>query len=82
VLFLFYNEHTFFRAQYGRLVVTRGVNRAKVAVAHSMLIAIWHIIKYDTLFKDLGADYYNKFNLEKKIAFHINKLKDLGYLYP
>ena len=75
-------KDTFFRAQYDRLVVRREANRAKVVVAHFMLIAIWHMLKYDTPFKDLVADYYNEFNLEKKIAFHIKKIKDLGCLYP
>jgi len=73
---------TFFRAQYDRLVVRRGKNRAKVAVAHSMIIAIWHMLKYGTAYKDLGGDYYNRFNKEKKIAMHLKKLAELGYSLP
>jgi len=73
---------TFFRAQYDRLVVRRGKNRAKVAVAHSMIIAIWYMLKYGTAYKDLGGDYYNRFNKEKKIAMHLKKLAELGYSPP
>lgn len=73
---------TFFRAQYDRLVVRRGANRAKVAVAHSMIVAIWHILKYETEYKDLGGDYYNRFNKEKKIAMHLKKLTALGWTPP
>ena len=73
---------TFLRAQYDRLVVRRGKNRAKVAVAHSMIVAIWHMLKYDTEYKDLGGDYYNRFNKEKKISMHLKKLAELGWSPP
>ena len=49
----------------------RGKKRAYVAVAHSMLIAIYHIIKDGVVFKDLGSDYYNQFNRERKINAYL-----------
>ena len=73
---------TFLRAQYDRLVVRRGKKRAIVAVAHSMIIAIWHMLKYDKDYHDLGGDYYNKFNPEKKIAMYLKKLGELGWMPP
>ena len=72
-------KDSFFKGQYERLVVRRGHNRAKVAVAHSMFIAIWHILKYDEEYKDLGKDYYNKRNTEKKASFYLKKFKELGW---
>lgn len=44
----------------------------------SSLIAIYHILKDGVVFKDLGADYYNKFNKERKISAYFKKLKVLG----
>ena len=73
---------TFFRAQYDRLVVRRGKNRAKMAVAHSIIIAIWHMIKHESAFAELGGDYYNRLNPEKKINMYLKKLKDLGWTPP
>ena len=73
------NQNSFFYAQYQRIAVRRGANRAKVAVAHSMLIAIYHMFKNNVPFKDLGADYYSKFNVQTKVNYHINKLKQLGH---
>ena len=72
-------KDTFFSAQYSKIAIRRGKNRAKVAVAHSMLIAIWHILKEGVEFRDLGADYYNQFNREKKANSLMKKLLDLGY---
>ncbi|MCI6888481.1 MAG: transposase [Lachnospiraceae bacterium] len=60
----------------------RRLKRAYVAVAHSMLIAIYHILKDGVIFKDLGADYYNQFNKERKINAYLKKLKALGWEAP
>ena len=48
-----------------RISAHRGNKRVYVAVAHSMLIAIYHILKDGVVFKELGAEYYNQFNKEK-----------------
>ena len=60
-------------AQLIRLSAHRGKKRAYVAVAHSMLIAIYHILKNKVVFKDLGAEYYNQFNKERKINAYLKK---------
>ena len=70
---------SFFKAQFERLVVRRGKKRATVAVAHSMIIAIYHILKDGVPFKDLGEDYYTQFNTEKKINHYLKKLETLGW---
>jgi len=71
--------NSFFSAQYQRIAARRGKNRATVAVAHSMLIAIYHVLRDGVPFVDLGSDYYTKFNREKKIAAYLKKLNDLGW---
>jgi len=70
---------SFLSAQYQRLVVRRGANRATVAVAHTMLISIYHMLKNNVPFTDLGADYYNQFNTQSKIQHYLKKLKRLGW---
>jgi len=70
---------SFFSAQYQRISARRGKNRATVAVAHSMLIAIYYVLHDGVPFVDLGADFYSKFNREKKIAAYLKKLNDLGW---
>lgn len=73
------NKNSFFHAQYQRISIRRGKNRATIAVAHSMLISIYYMLKNDVEFTELGADFYNKFNTEKKINSYLKKLKDLGW---
>lgn len=77
-----HSKDSFFKAQYERLVVKRGANRATVAVAHSIIIAIYHMIKNNEKFKDLGQDYYKQFNVDKKISSYLKKLTELGWQPP
>jgi transposase len=73
---------SYFYAQFQRISSHRGKKRAYVAVAHSMLIAIYHMIKNGDMFKDLGSGYYNQFNKERKINSYLKKLKALGWEAP
>jgi len=75
------NKNSFFSAQYSRLVSHRGKNRATMAVAHSILIAVYFVL-CGVPFKDLGADYYNQFNRDKKINSHVRQLSKLGVVIP
>jgi transposase len=75
------NKGSFFHAQHQRLVVRKGSNKATVAVAHSMLIAVYHVLS-GAVFNDLGADYYTQFNKDKKIQSHLKQLKKLGWMPP
>ena len=72
-------KKSYFYAQYQRIMTHRGKKKALVAVAHSILIAVYHILKDGVPFKDLGANYYNQFNKEKKANALIKKIASLGY---
>lgn len=72
-------KDSYFCAQYARISAHRGKKRASVAVAHSLLIAIYHVLKNKTEFRDLGNNYYNQFNKERKANSMVKKLMLLGY---
>ena len=74
-------KDSFFNAQYSRLLTHRGKNRATMAVAHSILIAVFFVLK-GAEFKDLGANYYNQFNRERKILSHVKQLSRFGVAIP
>jgi len=52
--------------------------RATIAVAHSMLIAIHHMLKDNVPVLDLGADYCNYSNPEHRIHACLKRLSALG----
>lgn len=72
-------KSSYFSAQFARISGHRGKKRAYVAVAHSMLIAIYHVLKEKVPYKELGADYYNQFNRERKINSCLKRLRKLGW---
>ena len=72
-------KDSYFSAQYQRIAARRGKNRATIAVAHSMLIAIYHILKNGVPFHDLGSDYYDNFNRAHKIKSYLKRLQALGW---
>ena len=72
-------KNSFFSAQFARISAHRGSKRAYVAVAHSMLIAIYHVLSTGEVYKDLGSNYYNQFNRERKANSMLKRLKALGF---
>lgn len=73
------SKGSYFSAQYQHIAARRGKNRAAMAVAHSMLIAIYHILKNKVPFCDLGADYFDGFYREHKIRSDLKRLQALGW---
>ena len=49
---------TYLRAQYERIKRRHGHNKAIVAVAHSILVAVYYMLRDDVPYHDLGGDYF------------------------
>lgn len=75
------SNDTYFHAQYNRVKARRGPNRAAVAVAHSLLIVVYHMLKTHQPYHELGADYFEKRRQKATdaVAYHIKALENLGY---
>ena len=72
-------KDSYFQAQYRRLAARRGKKRAILAVAHSLLTVIYHMLKTGSTFKDLGGDYFDKLNKNRLLPYLVRRIKDLGY---
>jgi len=71
-------KKSYFNAHFLRLR-HRGAKKAIVAVAHSLLVVIYHILAKGTTYKDLGPDYFQKRNQKQKAAKLVKQLTALGY---
>src|SRR6266545_2396797 len=49
---------SYFAAQYRQIARRRGPNKAAVAVAHSLLDLIWHLLRTGECYQDLGDDFF------------------------
>jgi len=74
------HTQTYFGSQFHRLRARRGDKRAAVAVAHSILIVVYHLLaKPEAVYTELGADYFVKRDPEKERQRAIRKLEQLGF---
>ena len=64
---------------YHRLAARRGAKRAIIAVAHRLLIAIYHMLKKQEPYKDLGATYLDERNKPKVVSRMKHRIEQLGY---
>jgi transposase len=65
-------KDSYFKDKYYRLKARRGAKRAIVAIAHRILLGIYHVIKDGADFRDLGGDYLTLKNKSQKV-FHLRK---------
>lgn len=68
---------SFFKARYHRLAARRGKKRAMMAIAHSLLVTIWHMLTTGEVYQDLGEDYYDQRSKDSKVAYHTRQLEKL-----
>jgi transposase len=73
-------QRSYFRVQHHRLTKRRGVKRATIAVAHSLLLTVYSLMSSLDPYTDLGANHFENLNSpEKQAEKMIQKLKRLGY---
>jgi transposase len=68
---------TFLKARYHRLAARRGKKRAIVAIAHSILVSVWHMLSNGIPYADLGGAYYDQRSKETKVAYLTQQLEKL-----
>jgi transposase len=66
-------------ARHARLIKRRGMGRAQVAVAHSILVAAYWMLKRDQPYHDLGADWHSRRNDEAHTRRLVAQLERLGH---
>ena len=72
-------KNSYYSAFYRRLAARRGAKRAIIAVAHHILIAIYHMLKKREPFKDLGANYFDERNKTQVVNRAKRRIENLGY---
>ncbi len=74
-------SRTFLGARYKRIVKRRGRERALVAVGHSLLVIVWHLLNDpETPYTDLGSDYHQHLIApDRRTRDLVRQLKALGH---
>jgi transposase len=74
-----HTKGTAFAARYRRLAARRGKKRALVALAHTMLIIAYHLLKRGVRYEELGPDYLGRSQQERLTRQLVRRLERLGH---
>jgi transposase len=72
-------ERTYLGARHARLVPRLGKQKTIVAVEHSILIAVWHMLTDNVDYQDLGGDYHAKRDPQRVLRRITRDANRLGY---
>jgi transposase len=72
-------QETYFAAQFHRVARRRGRNKAVIAVAHSLLVVIYHVLRTGRPYTELGVDYFDRLDAGRIERHHVHRLEQLGY---
>jgi len=72
-------SNNYLSALYHRIVRRRGDKRAIFAVAHSIIVIIFNMLKSGTPYQDLGELYFDKHDQERVVRRTVKRLEKLGY---
>jgi len=70
---------TYLRDKFYRLKARRGYKRAAVAVAHKIMVVIYHMLSHRVCYNELGDAYLDKRNKQQLTRNLIHRLERLGY---
>lgn len=70
---------SYFRDLYYRKKATRGAQKAIVAVAHALLVTIYHMVRRGSSYQELGCDFHRQSIRGKILKRRIHELNRLGY---
>jgi transposase len=57
----------------------RGKYQAIVAVMHSVLVIVYHVLRDQQPYHDLGADYFDRLEAARLERQYVRRLEQLGY---
>jgi transposase len=73
-----HTKTTYLAAQYHRLIKRMGKNKALVAVAHSLLVIVYHVLAQRADYRELGGDYFDRQHQQTQQQRLVKKLEAMG----
>ena len=74
-----HSKDTYLAAQFRRLAARRGAKKAAVAVGHTILVLVYHLLTRATTYLDLGGSYFDERERETVQRRLVRRLSTLGY---
>jgi transposase len=74
-----HKRDSYYQAFYRRLAARRGKKRAIIALTHSILIVIYHLLQSGDQYQDLGIQYFDRRDQQRLTNRLVHRLQGLGY---
>jgi len=74
-----HTKNSYLASQYRRLLGRKGKKRALIAVAHSILVIAYHLLKEAKTYSDLGGDFFDRLEPERLKRYYVKRLQHLGH---
>ena len=74
-----HSKATYLSAHYHRLATRRGAKKATIALGHTLLVIIYHVLRDDTDYADLGGNYFDERDRQAVERRLVRRLEQLGY---
>ncbi len=72
-------KDTYLAAQYRRIAARRGKKRALVALGHTILVMVYHILTRRQPYHELGVAYFDQLERQRVEQRLVHRLERLGY---
>src|SRR5882762_2919052 len=72
-------KNTYLSAQYGRIAARRGKKRAAIAVGHTILVIIFHVLQDQKPYQELGSNFFDQRERQAVEKRLVQRLEKLGY---
>ena len=74
-----HTKDTYLSSQFHHIAARRGKKRALIAVGHSILTIVWHLLEHDCEYVDLGSRYLEERDRQQIQRRLVRRLEDFGY---
>lgn len=72
-------KNTYIQSKFKALATRKGGKKAAIAIAHKILVACYHMLKKKMPFDELGAQYLDQLQAQRKVKYHVKRLEEMGY---
>ncbi|HEX4206981.1 MAG TPA: transposase [Ktedonobacteraceae bacterium] len=74
-----HTKDCYLSAQYHRLALRRGGKKATIAVGHTLLVIIYHVLVEEKDYEEMGGNYFDEWDRQAVQKRLMRRLEKLGY---
>jgi transposase len=73
-----HTKETYFAALFRRICRRRGKKRAIIATGHAILVCVYHMLKNNCSYKELGFNHFDRIKGDQMQRYYLKRLAQLG----